>query len=105
MCYAEDYFFQEVEADLPQGAAAVIPVDDIDHVAVDLVDIFAVDLIGDAVDPCQDDEVSGKAISELSFVMIFFVQVGVVDIEIGDACLQTAGEVSIEVFEVWPEEV
>jgi len=34
MCYAEDYFFQEAEADLSQGASAVIPIDDVDHVGL-----------------------------------------------------------------------
>ena len=59
MCYAEDYFFQEAEADLSQGASAIIPINDVDHVGLSIA-LYAMD-VG------EDDEVGGEAVPELSF--------------------------------------
>jgi hypothetical protein len=64
----EGYFFQEAEADLAQGAAAVVPIDDVHHVRVAV----------DAVNVIEDDEMGGEAAFE--FVVVLFVQVSVVDI-------------------------
>ena len=94
MCNAEDDFFQEAEADLAEGAAAVIPIDDIDEVR------FA----RDAADIVEDDEVGRKAAFE--FIVIFFVQIGVVHVEVGRSrlfygCL----EVHIDIVETRSDEV
>ena len=95
MCYAKDYFFQEAEADLSQGASAVIPIDDVDHVVVDPAHILAIGFIGNAADVGEDDEVGGEAIFEPAFCMILFMQVGIVDIEVGDAGLYAFGEIAV----------
>lgn len=87
MCYAEDYFFQEAEADLSQGASAVIPIDDVDHVGLGIA-LYPMD-VG------EDDEVGGETVLKPTFCMILFMQVGIVDIEIGDAGLHAFGEIAV----------
>jgi len=69
----ESYFFQEAEADLAEGAAAVIPINDVYHIRVAV----------DAVDVVEHDEMGGEAAFE--FIVVLFVQVGVVDIQEGRA--------------------
>jgi hypothetical protein len=62
-----------VQADLAEGTAAVIPIDNVHHVRV----------APDAMDVIEYDEMGGKAPFE--FVVVLFVQVGVVDIQEGRA--------------------
>ena len=87
MCYAEDYFFQEAEADLPQGTSAIVPINDVDHIGLSIA-LYAMD-VG------EDDEVGGEAVLESSFCMVLFMQVGIVDIEIGDAGFEAFGEIAV----------
>ncbi len=90
----EGYFFQEAQADLTQGAAAVIPIDDIDHIR------FTVD----AMYVIEDDEMGGKAAFE--FVVVLFVEVGVVDVQEGRAGSGHGRfQVVVEVGDVGADEV
>jgi hypothetical protein len=95
MSYAKDYFFQEAEADLPQGTSAIIPINDVDHVVIDPAHVLAIGFIGNAMDGGEDDEVGGEAVLELSFCMILFMQIGIVDIEIGNAGFEAFGEIAV----------
>lgn len=78
---AEDYFLQEASGYLPEGTAAIIPIHDIIQIFFTL---FLPDLL-------QDDEVGGEAAP--IFIVVLFVQVGIIDIEVGDARLYLLREV------------
>ena len=90
----EGDFFQEAETDLTQGAAAVVPIDDVHHVRVAV----------DAVNVIEDDEMGGEATFE--FVVVFFVQVGVVDVQVGRTGPgQGRFQVIIEVGDIGADEI
>jgi len=90
---AEDNFFQEPPCHLPEGAATIIPINDI-------VEIFFPILLPDLL---EDDEVSGEAAFE--FIMVLLMQVRVVDIEEGGAGLHGLGEESDQVADRGPDKV
>src|SRR5882757_6116801 len=90
---AEDDLFQKAEADLPQDTAAVVPI----------ANVYAIFRARQPANLFQDDKMGRKAASEL--IVIFFVQVGIVDIEIGGSRLQALGQVRKEVRCVGSDEI
>lgn len=67
-CDTEGNFLKEFHADLAQGAATIVPVDDIHHIL----------LVRDPADGVEDDKVSRKV--AFKFIMVLFMEVGVVHI-------------------------
>ena len=65
---AKGDLLEKAEADLAESAASIVPVDDVHFIG----------LVRDATDLVEDDEVGGKATFE--FVVVLFVQIGIVDI-------------------------
>lgn len=90
---AEDYFFQEAEAYLPQGPSSIIPVDDIIET---LVPILAPDIR-------QDDKMGREAAFEL--IVVLFMQVGIIEVKKSEACLYGCCEVVVEVADGGADEV
>ena len=84
---------KEAEADLAEGTAAVIPVDD----------IYFVGLVGDLADLVEDDEMGREAAFE--FVVVFFVEIGIVDIEVSQAGLQALVQVGEEIGDMRAEQI
>src|SRR5579871_4525324 len=93
MAHAKNDPFQKPEVHLPQGAAAIVPIDDVDSVLG----------AGQPADLFQHDEMSGEASLEL--IMIFFVQVGIVDIEISGSGLKTLGEAGKKIGDMRTDEI
>lgn len=85
--------FQKMEVHLPEGAAAVVPVDDVDPVL----------RAGQAADLFEHDEVGWETPSE--FIVIFFVKIGIVDIEIGGAGLEIPGEIVEEIGDMGADKI
>jgi len=90
---AEGDLFQEAQGDLAEGATAVVPVDDIYHVG----------LVRDLVDSVEDDKVSREMPFE--FIMVFFMQVGIVHIKISETGVEALGKVVIEIRNIRADEV
>src|SRR5579872_5985673 len=91
---AEGDLFEEAKTDLAQGATAVIPIDDIDKIGFS----------GNAADIGEHDEMRGEAPFE--FVVVLFVQIGVVDVEIRyPRFLKILTKVIEEIVEVRADEI
>ncbi len=90
---AEGDLFEKAKADLSKGTAAIVPVNN--------VHFFG--LVRDSTDLVKDDKVGRKAAFE--FVMVFFVQISIVDVEIGKSGLHTLVEVGKEIGDMGPEKV
>ena len=80
---AEGDFLEKFHADLAEGPATVVPVDDVDGIL----------LVRDFMDGVQDDKVRRKAAFE--FIMVLFMEVGIIYIEIGDTGANRMNEVVI----------
>ena len=92
-CDAEGDLFQKPHGDLTEGATAVVPVDDIHHVG----------LVRDLVDGVEDDKVSREMAFE--FVMVLFVEVGIIHIKISKTSVEALGKVVIEIRDIRADEV
>ena len=90
---AKGDLFQKAEADLAKGTAAIVPIDDIDHIG------FGRDL----PDGVQDDEVGWEAAFE--FIMVLFMEIGIVDIEISEPGMEAIGKIVKEVGDIRADEV
>jgi len=91
----EEDLFQEAGAYLAEGPAAVIPVYDIDEVAI----------AGFLPDTCQNNEMRGKMSFEFT-AMVLFMKKGIVHIEKGKAVfLNQAGKVVVQVIDMGADEV
>src|ERR1700734_209043 len=89
----EGNLLKEAEADLPERAAAVIPVDD----------IYFVGLVGDLANLVEDDKMGREATFE--FDVVFFVEIGIVDIEVGQAGLPALVQVGEEIGDMRAEQI
>ena len=78
---------------MPERAAAVIPVDD----------IYFVGLVGDLANLVEDDKMGREATFE--FDVVFFVEIGIVDIEIGEPCPDAIRQIAVEIMEVRADKV
>ena len=90
---AEGDLFQEPQGDLAEGPAAIVPVDDIHHVG----------LVRNFPDGVQDDKVRREAAFE--FVMVLFMEVGIIHIKISETGVEALGKVVIEIRNIRPDEV
>ena len=97
---AEGDFFQEAKADLAKCSAAIIPVHDIDHIVLTRQ---AVNIGRQAVNIGQDDEMSRETAFEL--IVVFFMEIGVVDIEISEPCPDAIRQVAVEIMKARADEV
>src|SRR6185437_8611964 len=91
---AEEDLFQKTKADLAEGSATVVPVND----------LYLILFARDAANVVEDDEMGREASFE--FIVILFVQVGVVHVQVGRAgSCQVCLEVIIEIVEMGADEV
>ena len=90
---AEGNFLKEFHADLTEGPAAIIPIDDIDHIL----------LVRDFVDSVKDNKVRWKMAFE--FIMVLFMEVGIIHIKISETGVEALGKVVIEIRNIRADEV
>lgn len=93
MADAEENSFQEAETQLPQRPAAIIPIYDVDNVF----------LAWKSSQLFENDEMRGKA--TLEFIVVLFVQVSIVDIEIGGTCVEACRQVVVKIGDMGTEEI
>ena len=90
---AEGDLLQKAQADLTESTTAVVPIDDIHHVG----------LVRELVDSVEDDKVSRETAFE--FVMVLFMEIGIVHIKISETGVEALGKVVIEIRNIRADEV
>ena len=90
---AESDLLQKPQADLTESATTIVPIDDIHHVG----------LIREFVDSVEDDKVCREVAFE--FIMVLFVEVGIVHIKISKTGVEALGKVVIEIRDIRADEV